>query len=514
MTIPQDRPTATATAEAPVLTSEDIEMLSRMSDSEREVYLEQRLSGPMPDEVSAEHAVWNSRKILRQIRQVAEEQLVSPYALLGGVLANAAVSISPRVVLPAIIGGVGSLNVCLAVVGGPSAGKTAGFTVADEHFEIVDANHHRQYPRSIDVTTGEGIVDMLQREEIEVDGGTDIDGKPITQTAREGEYTRLRLHVDEIGTLAAEMGRPGSTTAARLCSVWSGSSLSTGNAGKTRRRFVAAHEYRACLSVGVQPELAGGLLDREAQGLPQRFLWLDSRLQPQLCNYQAEDHCDDLVDPNPYRVTLPPQVPAANTVGGHVVLPVLKDIRTEIRQARITGTGNGHEMQVRLKIAALLSLIDGRWGVEKADWDDAEFLIQHSRDLRAYCAEEIMRGIERKAQQTAAAQAAAKTAMLEIQMEEAKSALLLKLDERLRDPEWSAQGEVAAAVVRKKLNANHRQIFYDALEQLEDVGHVFARPVTASNGQSGLKLSLTASGHLRVKELLTSRPTPHLKIVA
>jgi hypothetical protein len=59
--------------------------------------------------------------------------------------------------------------------------------------------------------------------------------------------------VPEVDTLASLLGRQGVTVEGELRKLYSGEQLGFTNAQKATRSVVAAHSYRAALTVGVQP---------------------------------------------------------------------------------------------------------------------------------------------------------------------------------------------------------------------------------------------------------------------
>ncbi len=68
---------------------------------------------------------WAARPELQKLHDYALAHRVSPWAVLGCVLARVVAATPPSVVLPALIGAEASLNLFLAVVGPPGSGKGA-----------------------------------------------------------------------------------------------------------------------------------------------------------------------------------------------------------------------------------------------------------------------------------------------------------------------------------------------------------------------------------------------------
>lgn len=130
-------------------------------------------------------------------------------------------------------------------------------------------------------------------------------------------------------------------------------------------------------SVGVQPDNARFFLDREKDGLPQRFLWLPVR-DP----YALE------VQPKP----VAPQQLRLPTFGGarhELVIPdeVGQEIWFRHYQVNTAVEGidplDAHLKLTQLKVAAALAFLAGRPNVELDDWKTASHLIDVSNKVRA-----------------------------------------------------------------------------------------------------------------------------------
>lgn len=69
--------------------------------------------------------LWSARPALQHIRAFAYARLCSPWAVLGVALLRVLHHVPPWVTLPPLIGGRGSLNAFVALVGPPGSGKGA-----------------------------------------------------------------------------------------------------------------------------------------------------------------------------------------------------------------------------------------------------------------------------------------------------------------------------------------------------------------------------------------------------
>ena len=119
--------------------------------------------------------------------------------------------------------------------------------------------------------SGEGLLHVFVRR----DQKRTPDGKAIRGQTEVTRHTRRAyLFSDEINTLVALGARSASTLWATLrpCETGTG----TGSAMPTRRSASASARirYRLGLVAGIQPEVAGPLMEDAEAGTPQRFLML------------------------------------------------------------------------------------------------------------------------------------------------------------------------------------------------------------------------------------------------
>jgi hypothetical protein len=293
---------------------------------------------------------WSARPSLARIHQFARARRAAPWAVLGVVLARVAARTPPFVVLPALVGGHGSLNLYVAIVGPSGAGKGAAERTAGDAVDVGPIT-------TASVGSGEGIAHLYARRV----RATAADGKPGV----EQHTTAVLLSVPEIDTLAALGGRQGATLLPELRRAWSGEALGFSYADPEKRLPIAGHTYRLALVVGVQPARAGALLDDADGGTPQRLLWLPA----------TDPHAPDLAPDEPAGLLWQlPTWPMADFHSGKVVLPVCAAARTAVdaaRLARLRGQPSdldGHALLAQLKTAAALALLDGHAEVTEGDW--------------------------------------------------------------------------------------------------------------------------------------------------
>lgn len=302
----------------------------------------------------AEESFWKARPEFTHIRDFARARLVSPWAVLGCVLARVSAATPHHYHLPAIVGGKGSLNYFVGLVGPSGAGKGAAYATAREAVKMPPlANFLEHSPGS-----GEGLI-------------TSYVSKDSTGRQVQHNYSTF-FTCPEVSMLGALKGRQGSTLLPLLCQAWSGELLATANADPTKNRVLEAHDYRLAMWVGVQPGRADILLSEASGGAPQRFVFLPVN------DPDAEEGCDQ-PDPMQWHV---PWCPADGE------LAVYSRVAEEIRQARLDVLrGNLEDSEYsseqsiyrRLKTAALMGLLNGRSGVNMFDWIYAGYVEKMSR---------------------------------------------------------------------------------------------------------------------------------------
>lgn len=319
---------------------------------------------------------WQSRPVLQRIHDIAQARRAAPWAVLGCAMARVIATIPPFVVLPPLVGGHGSLNIFVGLIGESGSGKGAATAVAaDAVFleGVFQAN----------LGSGEGLSHLFAKR------------------TREG-VERLResvlVTVQEIDTMTALGSRNGSTTLPELRKAWSGETLGFSYSDPAKRLDVQAHTYRLTMIAGIQPGRAGALLDDSDGGTPQRFVWMSA----------TDKHAPDIAPPEPEPWTWKWQdsAPFRAEFSGKVIVDVCREARAHIdaqRLARLRGDGAalaGHDDLARLKLAAALGILDGRCEVSEDDWHLAAVVARHSARTRAEVEEHLRtqayeRGLQR-----------------------------------------------------------------------------------------------------------------------
>lgn len=329
-------------------------------------------STPPPPPGGLDNEFWDSRPSLTRIRDAAYGRMVAPAAVLGAVLARAVCAVPYTVHLPPLVGGKGSLNSFVAIVGPSGAGKGASCAVAAELVPL------GPLIPSVELGSGEGMAHQFCRpaktNELEHD---EVDAR--------GMYWKTRsvlFNASEVDSLAALGARNAATLDSKIRSAFSGEEMGFAYAATDKALTTGSHTYRLGLIVGVQPERAGALLDHASGGTPQRFMWVsvtDQRIHR------------DLYDPTPIEpLDLPadwPDEPYAMPVPDVAV-----DVVLDAHVARQRGDGDaldGHAVLCRLKVMAALAVIDGRMEPTEEDWDLSGVVMAHSDAVRASVVERL-----------------------------------------------------------------------------------------------------------------------------
>ncbi|GAB3175083.1 hypothetical protein GCM10027059_48290 [Myceligenerans halotolerans] len=393
---------------------------------------------PAPaDQLDAEAVFWEARPELATIRHYARAAMASPWAVLGCVLARVALSTPPTVVIPPLgndRAAVASLNFFVGLVGPSGVGKGVATAAARTFLDVPPGGGRAIEERPLG--SGEGISHMF----VETDENGD------TMPAAYSVW----FDVPEVDTLTALVQRKSSTTASEVRKMFSGEGLGFQNADVARRKITPAHSYRATLVAGVQPEKAGPLLDDAAGGTPQRFIWLPAT------DPGAPDVTPEA--PEPIRWTCP----ASPLTLDRTMLKVARSIKEQLqaeRRARLREEitdNNGQQSIVRLKVAALLALLNGRLDVTESDWHLADHIMTVSDQTKQRMRDTIAADAARTAQQRAEARAA---------FDEHQDTAAVARTARKILPKLTTE-PTSASNVRASLGKNLREYFDAAIDDL------------------------------------------------
>jgi len=321
---------------------------------------------PMP-EPEPDAGFWSQTAELAHVHKFARSRGASPYAVLGCILRNVTARMEPHVVLPATVGGQVSINLFTVAVGVSGAGKDIANAAGHDAFMFVRTIGGFEVPvqdaTHINPGSGEGLARAFAGSK---------DTAPVT---------RVHLQVPDVATLEALAGRKGQTLVSQLLAAWMGQPIGFNNAHKDTTTAIEAHQYRLCLSVGVQPENAGFFLSRTKDGFPQRFLWLPTN----------DPHAPEPeIDPPPV-APMTVELPDLDTDGQtKFVLGIPTEVADEIRYHRwqvLTGVEgidplDSHTTLTQLKTAAAIAILHGHTKVTDDAWKIAGQLMHVSTAAR------------------------------------------------------------------------------------------------------------------------------------
>jgi len=315
----------------------------------------------LPDEF------WTARPIFDHIRTAARARMIAPDALFGAVLAKVALMTDNRYVLPPIVGRYGTLDFLLGLVGKSGAGKGSTLDTCDNM--LATGSPARDYrTASALVGSGEGMVHAYYEQLTEK-----VDGRNKTVWKRKVEG--LLFRIDEGQALTALAARSGQTTMTTLRQAWSGESLGGSYASSDKKVTLNAGTYRFVGVMAIQPALAKDMLSDYLGGTPQRFVWLS------LSDPGAPDHTPEWPGSLPWEPPVWSSTDAQPIPGGlmKTVIPVCTDVTKYVQECRrkslrTGGTDDEHAQLRRLKVSALLAILDERLEVTWDDWELAEMV--------------------------------------------------------------------------------------------------------------------------------------------
>lgn len=427
----------------------------------------------MAGEVTLEDAVFGSRPELAHILAWARYKMVSPWAVLGVTLVRVTCATSPLLVLPAIIGSPASLNMFVGLVGPSGSGKGAAQGLAHAIINMPEVF-------TIGIGSGEGLVKAYARH---------VPPRNGLPGGMEWLRNQVIFTAAEVDTVAALKGRSGATLMPKLRQAWSGEALGFAYADQEKALTLDPHSYRMGLIVGIQPEQAQTLLDEAGGGTPQRFLWMPST-DPGLVLNAPEP-------PAPYDWYIGGDQEMAHGTDAIErkgrwwrAMRVCDTAVSTIRHAHIQrqlgqDALDGHSLLCRLKTAAALALLGGRYSVSDEDWALAGLIMAKSDATRA----EVLGTISQKKAKATKAKAK-EAAAIATEVEEAHEARVVSrlgnvIMGKLADGEWHNHGDL-----RAKIAARDRDQFEYAVQKLMDEGLVQGEEFVNARKRSGMRYHL------------------------
>lgn len=403
---------------------------------------------------------WTTLPVLTHIHDYARARWVEPLGVLGVALAQVMAATPPDVVLPAVVGGVASLNLFVALIGESGDGKDAVLATANDCIDPGYRPYKVHTPGS-----GQGIAHAY--------GRTDNTGE-LERTAESALFI-----LSEIDHLTGHSQQSASTILAELKRLYMGDRLGHLYVDKAKRVEIPMHSYRAALVVGVQPAHAGVLLNDADGGTPQRFIWLPVLGPLPKTPPLGPDY--------PWIWTSPRWVPDSH-ISSRTTMPIPECAITAIRDHRYHrshGRGDpldGHRLLCQLKVAAAFAILNGQTAVDELHWWLADQLMKESDKARSRVVSAV--GEKATEQNKARGRAEADRAVM---VEDARGAAAVKRVSASVARILSQHGDwISRADLRRKISLGLRDHFDDAIEHMIAVGQVEVAE-QSYHGHSGVR---------------------------
>lgn len=444
---------------------------------------------------TSEADFWAARPELADCLQFARSRRVGPWAMFGHALVLCMSIVPPNTVLPPIVGTVAGLNMFVALTGPSGAIKSAAMGAAADWLQI------KPEPKLVKPGSGEGLAKCYAF----------ID-KPRGQPAQQiGKEWSLVAHIPEVDTLNATGSRGGSTLMSELRCAWSGERLGHDYAGEDKAITLAANRYRLGMTVGVQPERARPLFEDATGGTPQRFIWMptDDPTAPEerprepsawsLTKWPDSGRANPVCDAD-FDRKMSLGLPADKSRFVVMVVPQrawdMQDAHTlaKLRDPASVDPLDGHKLLARLKVAAALMVLNGRYDkVSEEDWELAGMVMAVSDRTREHVREQL--AAEALERNRSAGKAAA---YREMAADETKAAAY---DEKVRRVAGNISnalknlgGRAARTKVRNKIAQRDRAAYFDEAEEwLLSRARINKTEITV-NGTDGFELELLSGG--------------------
>jgi hypothetical protein len=440
-----------------------------------------------------EERLWNcGREILKHIYTASLARQMDPRGVLAVQLARAICSIPPYVTIPGIVSSRSSLDLHVALAGPSGGGKSGSVAVAKEAVAVTPE------PDTATLGSGEGIAKAYAYRD--------------SQTRQIVTITDTLLFCDtEIESVEALSKRNASPLMSQWRKTFTGERLGFQYADPNKRIPVLDHKYRYCQILGIQPELAGWLLQgiQLSAGTPQRLLW-------------APVIYPDMPPPEelplwPGRRTLPGpksssgsrskpgkflfwvnevDKPADEKVLQDNELQIPPEIETEIREARHrlhigeTDELSTHGMLTMLKVAAGFMWLDGRTDkITDEDCELARIVMAISDRTRTHTLAAL--STKKRQEDTAIGKSAArrelaKAGVLEKQRRADIERVIARIIPRLAAAD---EKNMSGAELRKTMRDVPRDLFDETMAVLADEGRIVIAEVEY-HGQTGWKYTL------------------------
>jgi hypothetical protein len=138
--------------------------------------------------------------------------------------------------------------------------------------------------------------------------------------------------------------------------------------------------------------------------------------------------------------------------------------RQSVLRTGDTGGLDGHAMLNRIKVAAMLCILDGRAHVDDDDWELAGFIQSSSDDVRAW----VQSSLESERADMVRRRASVEAKVATTVDEERHKARIARLVPRIASMVATADGgRIAIGGVRKRVTSADRELLGEAIEEAE-----------------------------------------------
>ncbi|GAA3256024.1 hypothetical protein [Streptomyces lavendulae] len=408
---------------------------------------------------------WSARPVLKHIRGYAHAAGCSGDVLMHSCLARLSGMLPHNIQASSGIGGRASLNLFVATVGGPGAGKSTGASLNRGLLPSKDPEFRDGLP----VGSGEGIAEAfmgtVEEETGEVRRSRGGAETPVMRRVRRQVRHNAFFYIDE-GQILAKLGeRSGSTLGETLRRAAVGETLGQTNASEERTRYIEAGTYSLGLLIGFQPSTALPVLADSSTGTPQRFLW----------GWAEDPAIPDLPPAMPGPL---PDLDCLRSRWDPLDITFPQRVREMLWRERVLRNRgelhvpelDGHAGLIKVKVSALLALLDGRYVVTEADWELAEVMWDASCAVR----DSLLARAHREAEAAKEQQEEAKL-KAELRAHQAKNDdddTVQRIAIRAREFARKGSGQTFGAF-RKSLASRDRPHAVRAVDRAEAEGWVF-----------------------------------------
>ncbi|MFM9652787.1 hypothetical protein [Streptomyces galilaeus] len=436
---------STAPAWAPNIAEADPEVVSR--------------PGRLPEEF------WAARPLFQHIRQAAHSEGCSGDVLFYSSLARLSGMISHHYRAVTGIGGRASLNIFAAIVGNSGAGKSTGSSLTRALMPAPEEDFRDGLP----VGSGEGIAEAFMGTVEEPTGDLHTHGKnkgdPVMRRVRKQVRHNAYFYVDEGQTIAKLGERNGSVLGETLRRAAVGETLGQTNASEERTRYIPAGSYSLGLLVGFQPSTAVPVLADASTGTPQRFLWGWAD-DPAIPDSPPEWPGPLAMHPGMRRLDGPCDLKFPERIRRLLWADKIGRNRGEIEVPEL----DGHAGLIKVKVAAMLALLDGREHVTEDDWALAETVWEASCGARDHLVERAHReaAAEREREETA-------KVLQVVREHEAKAEASVAVERvaRLVQKHASQVGGITWGELNRRMASRDRKVLRKAVDLAEARDWVF-----------------------------------------